>query len=501
MYTFNREIIEQAREKIKQAYSCYEEVWDKSSQNSVKNLVNLLDDTGEFQSFKKGIGESTKQLMALLNAMEQSLKEYEELDAKGKDKLNIQGGSYRYGVFGDMWALGTGVSYAAYQMYQFESKGTSLATGFNDLEDFMGTLVFECASIEAGMGEWNNWGLWLDSVAQLGGLNLGFIDEYTDDMLESALSGILMAVPDSQASKGFETLDQLETYSGIENLDKWIGSLKKLLSTYAQSAKTFDEIKLDKNFKKLMGELPKDLREMLGDAIGSIYSAQIIGDTVSELTDKIERLDMYIDVVMHCFNDYSVQVSYLDGLENALAAAGFPESAVTDKIRELKETYQSDVLSYALNQVGDLVTSEIKSTAIQEIIKKAAKEFPGIKGVLWGVDWVSAAAKVQNADEISAIKGLGGLYQFDHVLTSTYENYAQMMNAGIATQADLEEAERIFTLLKQTKIQEYEHMLTLCENRDTRLFEKYHFKYYQLTGEAWNGHSLTSSWQYVGSGT
>ena len=75
-----------------------------------------------------------------------------------------------------------------------------------------------------------------------------------------------------------------------------------------------------------------------------------------------------------------------------------------------------------------------------------------------------------------------------------------MMNAGIATQADMEEAERIFTLLKQTKIQEYEHMLSLCERRDTRLFEKYHFKYYQLTGEAWNDHSLTSSWQYVGSG-
>ena len=173
---------------------------------------------------------------------------------------------------------------------------------------------------------------------------------------------------------------------------------------------------------------------------------------------------------------------------------------MTDKIRELKETYQSDVLSYALDQVGDLVVDEVKNTAIGEIIKKAGKEFPGIKGVLWGVDWVSAAAKVQNADEISAIKGLGGLYQFDHVLTSTYENYAQMMNAGIATQADMEEAERIFTLLKQTKIKEYEHMLSLCERRDTRLFEKYHFKYYQLTGEAWNGHSLTSSWQYVGSG-
>ena len=500
MYTFNREIIEQAREKIKQAYSCYEEVWDKSSQNSVKSLVSVLGDTGEFQSFKKGIGETTKQLMTLLNAMEQSLKEYEELDAKGKNKLNIQGGSYRYGVFGDMWALGTGVSYAAYQMYQFESNGTSLATDFNDLGDFMGTTVFQCASVAAGMGEWNNWGLWLDSVAQLGGLNLGFIDEYTDDMLESALSGILMAVPDSQASKGFETLDQLETYSGIENLDKWIGSLKKLLSTYAQSAKTFDEIKLDKNFKKLMGELPEDLREMLGEAISSVYTAQIAGDTISELTDKIERLDMYIDVVMHCFNDYSVQVSYLDGMENALAAAGFPESAVTDKIRELKETYQSDVLSYALDQVGDLVVDEVKKTAIGEIVKKAGKEFPGIKSVLWGVDGVSAVSKVQNADEISAVKGLGGLYQFDQVLTSTYENYAQMMNAGIATQADMEEAERIFTLLKQTKIKEYEHMLSLCENMDTRLFEKYHFKYYQLTGEAWNGHSLTSSWQYVGSG-
>ena len=58
-----------------------------------------------------------------------------------------------------------------------------------------------------------------------------------------------MAIPDSQAAGTFETLDQLETYSGIENLDKWIDSLKSLLSTYAQSAKTFDEIKLDKNFK------------------------------------------------------------------------------------------------------------------------------------------------------------------------------------------------------------------------------------------------------------
>ena len=501
MYTFDRELIEQAKEKIRQAYSCYEEAWDKSSQNSVKNLVNTLDDSGEFQSFKKGIGESTKQLMTLINAMEQSLKEYEELDAKGKNKLDIQDDSYRYGVFGDMWALGTGVSYAAYQMYQFESRGMSLVADFDDLGEFMGTTVFQCASVEAGMGDWNNWGLWLDSIAQLGGANLGFIDEYTDGMLESALSGVLMAIPDSQAGKSFETLDQLETYSGIENLDKWISALKKLLSTYAQSKKSFDEIKLDKNFKKLMGELPADLREILGNAVGSVYTAQIIGDTVTGITKKIERLDTYIDVIMHCFNDYSVQVSYLDTMENALIAAGIPTSSVTKKIKELRETYQSDVLSYALNEVGDLVTSEVKNTAIGEIIKKAGKEFPGIKGVLWGLDGVSAVSKIQSADEISAVKGLGGLYQFDQVLTSAYENYAEMMNAGIATEADMEEAERIFTLLKQTKIKEYTHMLTLCENMDTRLFEKYHYKYYQLTGEAWNGHSLTSSWQYVGSGT
>ena len=496
MYKFDSQSVELAVDPIRQAEEGFRQVQDTLNKKDIVNLAGELDSQGMLAAARKAAVNAVGWAQHLQADIKATIADYVELNEKGKNSLLFQDGRFSYGSFAAMTGLASVIGYESYQIYQFESSGKSMISDYNDVYSFRNTWVYKSGQQSASISQWSNYEMMLEAL----GLPLNAIEEYNEGLLESAMGSILGSLPDLRSAENFETFDQLEKYLGIENLDKWIGSLKKLLSTYAQSAKTFDEIKLDKNFKKLMGELPEDLQKMLGEAIGSVYTAQIAGDTISELTDKIERLDMYIDVVMHCFNDYSVQVSYLDGLENALAAAGFPESAVTDKIRELKETYQSDVLSYALDQVGDLVVDEVKNTAIGEIIKKAGKEFPGIKGVLWGVDGVSAVSKVQNADEISAVKGLGGLYQFDQVLTSTYENYAQMMNAGIATQADMEEAERIFTLLKQTKIKEYEHMLSLCENMDTRLFEKYHFKYYQLTGEAWNGHSLTSSWQYVGSG-
>lgn len=493
MYTIDCDIIEKAREQLNLANNCYAEVWDASKKQNVKDLQNKLDSAGYFSSFRRSVTENKKNLMTVMNAIKLSLEDYEKLDKSGKGSFASDGSKYSYGVFADMMALGTGVSYAGYQIYQFESSGKSLTSDFNDLYAFKNTLVYQCTSVEAGMGEWSNYGLYLDTLIQAFGGDLGIIDNYTDEMLESALAQVLMSLPDSEAMDSFETLDELATYSGIENLDKWISALKKILSTYAEGGKSFDDIKLDENFQKLMSQLPADIRDQTAGWISSAYAAQILGDTVSELTDKIERLDTYIDVIMHCLNDYSVQVSYLDTMEDALLSAGFSGESLLAKIREMKENYQNEY-SYAMDKVGNLIVKEVKTTATKEIIKKVSTLIPCVKDVDLGLSLSSTVAQLENADEISAIKGLGGLYQYDYCLSAAYQNYVDMMNENVATEADMQEADKIYTLLKQTKIKEYDYMLTLCERRDQKLFEEYHVKYTELTGEAWNNHAAVCTW-------
>lgn len=485
MYRFDKDEVEEARIQLELAYDRHDGVWDAAVQQYVKTMVQETECEDAYNRFKNQLSQGIHQLMTLISAVKTSMDEYAQLDEAGASSLTSKDGSYTYGIFADSMALGTGISYAAYEMYRFESGGKSLASDFNDLGSFLQTDVYKYSSMEAGMAEWSNYLLIVDALTQGVGINLGFVDDYTEEMLESALSGVLMSLPDSRAESGYETLDQLADYSGIEDMDKWISAMKKLLSTYAKGAESFDKIELDEDFRNLMNQLPSDLRNIVSGSIGSVYSAQIIGDTVSELTDRIERLDTYIDVVMHCFNDYSVQVSYLDTMENALLSAGFAEGDLVYKIREMKENY-SDNFSYALDKVGDLIIKEVKSTGSKELIKKAVDACPVIKYVDFGLSATSTVSKVMSAEEISAVKSLNGTYIYDRALSQSYQNYVDMMNAGIATEADMQEAERLFTLLKLTKTKEYEQMLTLSERRDPELFAEYNRKYFALTGKFWN---------------
>lgn len=485
MYRFDGNEVEAARMQLELAYEHHDRVWEAAARQYVKNMVREADGEDAYSRYKNKLSEGIHQLMTLIQAVKTSMEEYEQLDQSGAGSLTSKDGSYSYGIFADSMALGTGIAYGAYQMYQFESSGKSLASDFSDLGAFLQTDVYRYSSQEAGMAEWSNYFLMIDALTQGVGINLGFIDEYTEGMMESALAGVLMSLPDSRAEANYETLDQLADYAGIENMDKWIDALKKILSTYAKGAESFDRIQLDQNFKELMDQLPPDLQKWVGGAIASAYTSQITGDTISELGDKIERLDTYIDVIMHCFNDYSVQVAYLDTMENALLSAGFAESELVWKLREMKETYSND-FSYALDKVGDLIAKEITGTGSKMLIKKAVDACPVLQYADLGLSLTSTVSKVMSAEEIRAVKGLNGIYLYDHALSQSYQNYVAMMNAGIATEADMREAEKLYTMLKLTKTKEYEYMLTLSQRRDPKLFAEYNRKYYALTGTFWN---------------
>lgn len=496
MYKFDSQSVEKAISPLRQAEESFRQVRDRLSKKNIKDLAARLDTEGGLMSARKAAVSAVSWTQHLQADIKATIADYAELNEKGKKSLLFQGDRFSYGAFAGAAGLASVIGYENYQIYQFESSGKSLISDYNDMYSFRSNWLYESGQQSVSMSKWSDYELMLGMTLESWGLPFNTMEEYSEDLLESAMGSILGGLPDLQSMENFETLDQLEQYSGIENLDKWISALKSVLSTYAKAGAAFDEIELDEEFKKLMKQLPSSVRGIVSGAISSKYTAEIAGGTISGLTDAIGRLDTYIDVVMHCLNDYSVQVSYLDTWEDALLAAGLDGGPVLSKIRELRENYQDDFSSYVLDKTGDLIVDEIKGTATKEIIKKVAELGPVVKWADLGLGLSSTVAKLQYADEISAVQGLDGLYQLDQNLTTSYQNYVDLMQEGIATEADMQEAERLFNLLKQTKINEYSHMLTLCEGHDIDLFNQYHLKYIELTGEPWKDYKRATLWSW-----
>ena len=495
MYKFDSQSVEKAISPLRQAEESFRQVRDRLSKKNIKDLAARLDTEGGLMSARKAAVSAVSWAQHLQADIKATIADYAELNEKGKKSLLFQGDRFSYGAFAGAAGLASVIGYENYQIYQFESSGKSLISDYNDMYSFRSNWLYESGQQSVSMSKWSDYGLMLGMTLESLGLPFNTMEEYNEELLESAMGSILGGLPDLQSMENFETLDQLEQLSGIENLEEWISALKKVISTYAKAGESFDEIELDEEFKKLMKQLPSSVRGMVSDAIRSAYWAEIAGDAISGVTDAIEYLDTGIDVIMHCLNDYSVQVSYLDTWEDALLAAGLDGGPVLSKIRELRKNYQND-FSHALDEVGNLITDELADTAKKEIIKKAAKLCPVVKWADLGLSLSSTVAKLEYADEISAVQGLDGLYQLDQNLTTSYQNYVDLMQEGIATEADMQEAERLFNLLKQTKINEYSHMLTLCEGHDLDLFNQYHLKYIELTGEPWKDYKRATLWSW-----
>ena len=494
MYKFDSQSVEKAISPLRQAEESFRQVRDRLSKKNIKDLAARLDTEGGLMSARKAAVSAVSWAQHLQADIKATIADYAELNEKGKKSLLFQGDRFSYGAFAGAAGLASVIGYENYQIYQFESSGKSLISDYNDMYSFRSNWLYESGQQSVSMSKWSDYGLMLGMTLESLGLPFHTMEEYNEGLLESAMGSILGGLPDLQSAENFGTLDQLEQYSGIEDLDKWISALKSVLSAYAKAGAAFDEIELDEEFKKRMEELPASVQERVSGASGSMLTAEYAED-ITKMTDTIERLDTCIDVVMHCLNDYSVQVSYLDTWEDAMLNAGLDGGFVLSKIRELRETYQSD-FTYALDKVEELITDEIKNTGKKELIKKAAELCPVVKWADLGLGLSSTVAKLQFGDEISAVQGLDGLYALDQNLTTSYQYYTELMQAGIATEADMQEAERLFNLLKQAKTKEYSHMLTLCEGRDIDLFNQYHAKYIELTGEPWKDYSAASIWKW-----
>jgi len=185
---------------------------------------------------------------------------------------------------------------------------------------------------------------------------------------------------------------------------------------------------------------------------------------LSTAMDVQEYLEFGTKMIFHMISNHSLQVGYLESFRESLEVSGFTNGVVIEKIEELERLY-SDNMEYFTAKLCDNMYDWSFGEAM-----KLVTEIPGLKEVSVGMDLISGAAKIAWGKETGAMNTLMGLYQYDEVLTRTFENYTALMEQGIATAEDVERANDLYDILLITKKQEYENILKIVDDKKSEWY-------------------------------
>lgn len=450
--------------KIQDAEAAYREAYLRVHQQDVVNFVSAAKRCGVsirgIGEYQQKITDGYRSVQNLVQNMQVHQAEY--IAALEQGKQNIQNQAMTAHAYG--WInMAAAVSYDASAAYRFAQSGKSFSADYNDLSAFMQTEEYKTAMQKAGVAKWSDTALILDTLVP--GLGLGSADDYTRGLLEGGLSSILDGLPGVTEKAAYDgTLDELGAALGIDNLDKWVSEIRNGLSAYGANWKEFVDSDV---YKTALKEIEDDeMRRVFADALEKMFThpgskaAYQSADCIGTFTDVLDITDLCIDVALRCVNDYSVQVGYLDALEEGILQAGFSSGPLLELIDEMRRNY-TDEFAYALDKTSDYLWKEARNGIVGEVMKQVGKYLPVVKSTNLGLKVVSGGATLLWNDEISAYEKLAGLSQYDRCLTASYENYVRMMADGVATEQDVAQADKLFELLRATKAREYEYMIEL----------------------------------------
>ena len=125
-------------------------------------------------------------------------------------------------------------------------------------------------------------------------------------------------------------------------------------------------------------------------------------------------------------------------------------------VEELRKKYDSIVYDY-LSGIGDVLEGEVEKKVTEELFKR----IPQLKTASYIIDTAVDVSKLAFGDQMAASNSLYGLAQFDGQLTKAYATYEELIANNMATETEIQEAERLYQLLKSTKIAAYENMVVL----------------------------------------
>jgi len=400
--------------------------------------------------------ENTARLNNLHETMKQYEQEYNTMVEQGQNTMeNVTVENAVYGSFGSMLAGGTALAavYAGsfvYQMYNTElfDSGQNYYDHFDDIQAFVTSEVFQKAMDRAGLSEISNYGLYANFLT-------GNKEQYGEELLKTALASMLDDMPDAVNIRldniDWEGLGEL---FGVENLGELCAPLDAFLREFRKGGKLSDEQvkRLEAVIKNILDQkgLPPGMLGILEKLLPFLEKGKII------LGPGVVLFNLFASF----FNTYTVQLSYLDTIENTLTTAGtYYGTPISGVLDEMRQQY-SDKVFGAMDEALDLAgwaTGDILSYSV-----------PLLKNIDFGLKAISISNELlYGVDRAAAVRDMMGIMQYSQTLTRSCKYYAEMMAQGIATADDVSEANRLFEMLHATKIREYEAIKAITADPKT----------------------------------
>lgn len=412
------------------------------------------------------LSEFRRQLQSIRTQREQNL------SANNTDMYDV---SVTYTPFSETVDFDPSIDYGNSIAAAFVTSGFSFAD-YNDITNYQDQDYYKKASISWAVSEWGSWSTHAVNI---------FADNknaYADELFESALEDILSELPDVD-TKEWSGLYNVIPTGNIPAKDI-NGTIQKIKKFAADIIRDRSEIEDDEEYRKEYYKALEDLSNQIGGSEGGdifIALKKYIGPDAIKKFDNVSDFMQYIDYAVTAFSkffaDYSVQLSYLDTMQNALLAQGYNAGTVYSKMNEIKRKYSSHVFN-----VFDYAADELMKSITKDGTSYVMKAAPPLKYANAFIGIVSGGTKIFAGDTIKAAKKLSGLQMYDQALTQTFDNYARKIAKGWATEQEIAEADKLFLILKGTKLKEYKHLMTLSENSDPALYALYKQKYDTISG-------------------
>ncbi len=412
-------------------------------------LIEKYDNNGVMADCVARLKKIQSRLTNLGLTMDQYLEDYNQSLEDGKKTMGqVEVQNDVYGTFGTMVAGGgaLGALYAGSKAYQYYQTGKKFSTEFNHMWQFVNSGTYELASFGTACSEVGDYAKLIGEYfveKATGGENV-----YVQERLEASLKSVLASVPSGSYCTFFDAdWDAIGKSLGIDNLADKMKELGELIhKTLIGKSK--------KGFSALYGAL-EGLQTLLS-LTGQDAAAKAMDGLVKALkTGKMtaSNADYYLNVFASFMGNYTTQVSYIESMQAAMDAAGYGyDNPINVMLDQLKEEYTTGALqgfNMAMDKLDD---------ALLDYAKKGVGEaFPPLKVADICIDCFSkVTTAVYGQHRVDATKEIMGYLQFDNVLTTSLENYVQLMNDGVADAADVAQADKVLELLYTTKVKEYE---------------------------------------------
>ena len=424
---------------------------------------------GKFTNLKlssaiKMYKDETVRLQNLHKALKQYLVDYEDMIKRAENKMDsVESVTSSYSGFGNIFAgisAASGVAMAGSAAYQFAQSGKTFSGDFDDMTAFMNSDVYKLANTWLGVSKINDFQLYAQTIfSEVTGAD----NRYVVELVRSGLKSMVESIPGSEPVG----IDNVDWYAigkklGIEDLEQYMEPISKLLEQMSDGVFS----------NETASELSKYI-SLLKDVLFKSEKAKALADLCEDLGKYLTKMkyagtavDVVSNLLANYFNTYADQISYLDTMKESMIAAGYwSESPVIQQIDILNEMYndtiKKSIYELSLN-LGDEVDGILK--------EGVTKGIPVLGNVDKFFSIVSKTSAIYGTDRVKAASSLMGCVQFDNVLTQTYEHYSALVESGVATEAEIEQADKLFDMMCALKKKEYESMKTIAENYDDRWY-------------------------------